>query len=35
MGVFFSAFLGGLAGTGLMDIVEGLMERFGITRGHG
>jgi hypothetical protein len=31
MGLFFAAFVGGLAGTGLMDIVESLLERFGIT----
>ncbi len=35
MGLFFSAFVGGLAGTGLMDIVESLMKRFGITSGSG
>ena len=35
MGLFVSAFVGGLAGTGLMDIVESLMERIGITRAHG
>jgi hypothetical protein len=31
MGLFFAAFVGGLAGTVLMDIVESLLERFGIT----
>ena len=35
MGLFFSAFVGGLAGTGLMDIAESLMERFRITSRKG
>jgi hypothetical protein len=35
MGLFFSAFVGGLMGTGLMDIAEMLMERFRLTSGSG
>lgn len=35
MGLFFSAFVGGLIGTGLMDIAEIMMERFRITSGSG
>ena len=35
MGLFFSAFVGGLVGPGLMDIAEILMERFRITSGSG
>ncbi len=35
MELFFWAFVGGLAGTGLMDIAESLMERFRITSGRG
>ena len=35
MGLFFSAFVGGLLGTGLMDIAENLMERFRLTSGSG
>jgi hypothetical protein len=31
--LFFSALVGGLVGTGLMDIAEGLMERSGLTSG--
>lgn len=32
---FFWAFVGGLVGTGLMDIAEILLERFRITGGSG
>ena len=35
MGLFFSAFVGGLLGTGLMDIAEVLMERLKLTSGSG
>ena len=35
MGLFLSAFVGGLLGTGLMDIAEILMERFRLTSGSG
>jgi hypothetical protein len=35
MELFFSAFIGGLVGTGLMDIAEVMMERFRITSGSG
>ena len=35
MGLFFSAFVGGLVGTGLMDIAEILLERFKITSRRG
>ncbi len=35
MGLFVSAFVGGLVGTGLMDIAEILMERFKITSRRG
>lgn len=35
MPVFFSAFLGGLVGTGLMDIAEKLLERLSLTSGKG
>ena len=35
MGLFFSAFLGGLLGTGLMDIAEVLMGRLKLTSGSG
>jgi hypothetical protein len=35
MGLFFSAFVGGLVGTGLMDITEFLMARLGLTSGSG
>ncbi len=33
--LLFSAFVGGLVGTGLMDIAEILMERFRITTRKG
>lgn len=35
MELFSSAFVGGLVGTGLMDLAEILMERFGLTSGSG
>lgn len=35
MGLFFSAFVGGLVGTGFMDIAELLLERFRLTSGSG
>jgi hypothetical protein len=35
MGLFFSAFVGGLVGAGLMDIAEILMERFRIMSRRG
>jgi hypothetical protein len=35
MEVFFSAFVGGLLGTALMDVVEALMERVRVTSGSG
>jgi hypothetical protein len=35
MGLFFSAFVGGLLGTGLMDIAEVLMDRLRLTSGSG
>jgi len=35
MGVFFSAFVGGLLGTGLMDIAEVLMKRWRLTSSSG
>ncbi len=35
MALLFSAFVGGLVGTGLMDIAEILMERFRITTRKG
>jgi len=35
MEVFFSAFVGGLLGTALMDVVETLMERVRVTSGSG
>ena len=35
MGLFFSAFGGGLLGTGLMDIAEVLMDRLRLTSGSG
>jgi hypothetical protein len=35
MELFYSAFVGGLIGTGLMDIAEILMERFRFTSGSG
>ena len=35
MEVFFSAFVGGLLGTGLMDVAEALMERVRVTSGSG
>ena len=35
MGLFFSAFVGGLVGTGFMDLSEILMERFRITSRSG
>ena len=35
MALFFAAFVGGLAGTGLMDVAESLLERFRITSRKG
>ena len=35
MGLFFSAFVGGLLGTGFMDIAELLMRRLRVTSGSG
>ena len=35
MSLFFSAFVGGLMGTGLMDIAEILMEWLKLTSGSG
>jgi hypothetical protein len=35
MELLFSAFVGGLVGTGLMDIVEILMARLRLTNGSG
>ena len=35
MGLFFSTFVGGLLGTGLMDIAELVLKRLGITSDAG
>jgi hypothetical protein len=35
MELFFSAFVGGLLGTGLMDVAEILLKRFSVTSGSG
>ena len=35
MKLFFSAFVGGLVGTGLMDVAEIMMERLRLTSGSG
>lgn len=35
MGLFFSAFVGGLLGTGFMDIAELVLKRLRITSGAG
>jgi len=35
MGLFFSAFVGGLLGTGFMDVAEVLMERLRLTSRSG
>ena len=35
MRLFFSAFIGGLVGTGFMDVAELLMRRWRVTSGSG
>jgi hypothetical protein len=35
MGLFFSAFVGGLLGTGFMDIAELVLKRLRVTSGAG
>jgi hypothetical protein len=35
MGLFFSAFVGGLLGTGFMDVAELVLKRLRVTSGAG
>jgi hypothetical protein len=35
MNLFLSAFIGGLLGTGFMDIAEAVMDQLRLTRGSG